>query len=124
MKSQKHAAGKEERLYAFHVSFSFNMQFTFTEKEVQSAEAEGGGPNDLEPTERALSKLEQEVEEYLSMDYAVDTIEAFADCDSLLGTIQGPNSTRPASVRAVAKGSGGECRAGAHGTEHNRRRHS
>ncbi len=35
MSSRRKPSGAKERLYTFDVSFSFRMQFTFAEKEVQ-----------------------------------------------------------------------------------------
>ena len=64
------------------------MQYTFAEKEVQpaSASGEGGGDDVFDPTDKALADLAQEIEEYLSENYPVKEVDAFADSDSLLGT--------------------------------------
>ena len=83
MTSRRKPPGAKERLYTFDVSFSFSMQFTFTEKEVQPSEE--GGENDVDPTDEALAELEQEIKEYLSEQYSVSGFEIFADFDSLLG---------------------------------------
>jgi len=82
----------EERLYTYNVSVSFDMQYTFTEKEVQPASesGEGGGSDETDPTEEALAALGHEIQECLSdlsENYIVGEVEAFADSDSLLGVM-------------------------------------
>jgi rRNA maturation endonuclease Nob1 len=81
-KPQAPKTGK--RYYTFRVSVAFDMQFTFTESEVQAAEE--GGKEDLDPTDEALAKLAEELKETLSQDYWVQNVEVFADFESLLGT--------------------------------------
>jgi hypothetical protein len=76
-------AGTKKRLYTFNVSVNFNVQFTFTEKEIEQSEE--GWENDVDPTEKALANLEQEITECLSKEYYVSEVEAFADFESLLG---------------------------------------
>ena len=83
---RKVRSGAKGKLYTYSVSVSFDMQFTFTEKEVEQAEE--GSEKDLDPTEKALSKLETELMEYLSLAYHVKQVEAFADFESLLGVVR------------------------------------
>jgi hypothetical protein len=74
------------KFYTYNVSFSFEMQFTFPASDVEPASE--GGKNDFDPTDEALSALEKEVKEYLSENYTIGDIEAFADFDSLLGVTE------------------------------------
>lgn len=85
-KRMKSASSKTEKLYTFLVSVSFEMQFTFNEKEI--VHAEDGDENSVDPSERALSKLEREVAKYLSQQYPVEKVEAFAEFDNLLGILE------------------------------------
>ena len=84
MASQKKSTGTIERFHTFNVSFDFKMQFTFTDKDVQSSEE--GGEDNIDPTDKALAELEQEITEFLSYNYVVSEVRAYADFDSLLGT--------------------------------------
>lgn len=90
IKSKKSVAQKTKKFYTFNVSVSFEMQFTFGEKEVQPAEE--GGENDFEPTEKALADLEKELNEYLSQNYIIDKLESVTDFDSLLCVVEEPVS--------------------------------
>lgn len=89
MNKKRESADKIKKLYTFNVSFSFEMQFTFTSSDVQPAEE--GGENDFDPKDEALAALVKEVEEYLAQEYPVNNVEAFADFDSLLGIREGPD---------------------------------
>jgi phage gp36-like protein len=87
MATKKKLQDAKERFYTYNVSVTFNMQFTFNEKEVQpsSESGEGGDSDEFDPTDKALADLEQEIKEYLSERYPVKDVEAFADSDELLG---------------------------------------
>ena len=87
----KNKSKESEKYYTYRVSVSFNLQYTFKENEVQSAEGEGGDENDFEPTDEALIELEKEIEEYLLENYPVDTVEAWAEVDDLLGVNEKPD---------------------------------
>ena len=69
--------------YTYDVLVSFKMQFTFSEKEVQSSEEED--KNVFDPSDEALTHLEKELKEFLSQKYPVDEIEAWVDFDGFLG---------------------------------------
>ena len=75
------------RYYTYMLNFSFRMQHTFTETDVEQAEE--GGENDLDPTDEALANLENEIREVLSQDYVVESLDAFTDFSSLLGVEDG-----------------------------------
>lgn len=82
------------------VNVSFGTQYTFPENEVEPA-AEGD-EEDREPTEAALSKLEDEIREYLEQMYSVHELEVWADFDSLLEVETEPPApvAAPPSARA------------------------
>ena len=84
--SKKKINSAQEKHYTFNVSFSFDMQYTFTDNEIQAAEE--GREGDVEPTGEALAALEKEITECLSQNYAIGKIEADADFDSLLGIVE------------------------------------
>ena len=69
--------------YTFNVVCSFNMQFTFTENEVQPDS--DGSESDIEPSDSALTNLEQNLKDFLSQHYCVANVEVYADSDALLG---------------------------------------
>jgi hypothetical protein len=71
--------------YTFVVHVGFDMQYTFTRAEVQRDE--DGGPRDFEPTDKALTDLQNEIREYIGGNYPVDEVEVYADSDDLLGII-------------------------------------
>ena len=101
MASQKKSTGTIERFHTFIVSFDFKMQYTFTEKNVQPSEE--GGEDNIDPTDKALAELEQEITEYLSYNYVVSEVRAYADFDSLLGTdeVVKPSKTSPKIKKSV-----------------------
>jgi len=78
-----HEVGKPEKHYTYMVTVTFDMQFTFAEDEVEPTD--GGDTGDFDPTEDALRALEKELEECIGNCCSVSKIEAYADCDSLLG---------------------------------------
>ena len=83
----KNESKTPEKYYTYSVSVFFKMQFTFNEKEVQSAD--GGDENDLDPTDQALFDLKKELEDYLSQNYtAINKLEVCANFDNLLGVYE------------------------------------
>jgi hypothetical protein len=63
-----------ERHFTFALPVHFRLQFTFRECEVEA-------PDDDEPeiTSEALRALEQELEEFISKNYVIDSLEIFDD---------------------------------------------
>jgi len=78
-------AQKPARSYTFKVNCSFQIQYTFSEGEVQHDP--DGNEEDFEPTNAALATLEQELEEHLLELYMVEDVDVnvSADSNSLLG---------------------------------------
>jgi hypothetical protein len=71
--------------FTYNVSISFQMQYTFTESEVEQSDE--GDEGDLSPSEEALEALEQEIARHLADRFGeVREIEAWADFDDLLGS--------------------------------------
>jgi hypothetical protein len=89
MNEGRRGVDNSKKLYTFNVSFSFEMQFTFPSSDVQPAEE--GGKNDFDPTDKAITALEKEVENYLAQVYPVTNVQAFADFDSLIGVMDVPS---------------------------------
>lgn len=81
-KNKKSSAAESKRDYTFSVMVSFTMQATFMGKEVGPA-AEGG-KNAVEPTEKALTALEDRLKESLAREFIIDEITAWADFGQLL----------------------------------------
>ena len=74
-----------KRHFTYLVTCSFNMQFTFTDSEVEQSDE--GAEGDMSPTDAALEALAQEVANRLGEHFGgVEKIEACADFDDLLGT--------------------------------------
>jgi|SRR5579859_5212301 len=80
-------------LYTFRVLVSFEMQHTFTGNQVHS-DAEGG-ENDLEPTDVAMLKLEEELEEYIRRLYGINKFEAYTDSEWLIGIEKSGTEPQP-----------------------------
>jgi hypothetical protein len=84
----KRAQPKQEvesggKIYTYNVICSFNLQYSFTESEVENDP--GGAETDFNPTDKALKTLEKDLRETLGQNYAVSNLEAYAESDSLLG---------------------------------------
>lgn len=73
--------------YTYNLLVTFRMQFTFTDDEVEPSEE--GGPEDRDPSQRALENLEKELHEQLRQNYTVDDMEVSGDFDDLLGIDEG-----------------------------------
>lgn len=91
----------EAGFYTYRVPVTFDKQFTFAGDQIRQAEGDKEG--NLDPTPEVLRELESELREYLGQNYAVESLEASADFDSLLGTASWPRIsrtrwTRPSSV--------------------------
>ncbi len=69
--------------YTYLLNCSFDMQFTFTESEVEQDSE--GGKGDFVPTDGVLKLLAKELENYLANNYVVQRMEVEADSDFLLG---------------------------------------
>ncbi len=81
--NSKERSQKLRRHYTFKVSCSFQIQYTFSDDEVQIDP--DGNEEDFEPTSVALETLEHELEEYLFKAYAVEDVLASADSNTLIG---------------------------------------
>lgn len=73
-----------KKRFTYNVSVSFQMQFTFSESEVEQSDE--GDEGDMSPTDAALEALGKEIAERLGEHFgAVEKVEAWADFDELLG---------------------------------------
>ena len=71
------------RLYTFTVMCSFNIQYTFTESEVE--QDSGGDVGEFQPTDKALRNLEKELNKKIGQHYPVTQLSADAESDQFLG---------------------------------------
>ena len=71
-----------KKLYTFRVLCSFEIQYTFTESEVEPDP--GGDEGDFCPTDAAIKALEQELRDLIQQNHAVSAFEAYAESDELL----------------------------------------
>lgn len=69
--------------YTYSVTCSFQLQYTFTQDEVEQAKE--GGDGDFDPSADALEKLAAEIGDCVAEQFTVSEVEAWADFDSLLG---------------------------------------
>jgi hypothetical protein len=81
--NSKEQGQKSARSYTFKVNCSFQMQYTFSDDEVQIDP--DGNEEDFEPTHAALATLEQEIEEHLLKLYMAEDVNVSADSNSLIG---------------------------------------
>jgi hypothetical protein len=72
-----------KRIYTYNVICSFNLQYSFTESEVE--QDPGGDEGDFNPTDKAIRTLEKDLQETLGHNYAITKFEAYAESDELLG---------------------------------------
>lgn len=91
-KPNKTSSKQSARLYTFRVLVTFEMQYTFRSDEVECDP--DGAANSLEPTDKALTGLGNELREYLSQNYAVDNVEVSSDSDFLLGVNDAPSKQK------------------------------
>lgn len=78
-----------EKYYTFKVFCTFEMQYTFTESEVER-DADGG-EYAVEPTDAAIEALEAEVLEYVSQNYPVESVEVSTDSDLIMHDPRNPD---------------------------------
>lgn len=71
--------------YTFNVTCSFDMQFTFTERDVEQDSE--GNTDDFVPTEEAMLQLEVELREHLEQKFGAANVEVYTDSDALLGVV-------------------------------------
>lgn len=71
--------------YTFNMTCSFNMQYTFTDREVEPDT--DGIKGDFEPTDEALFQLEAEIRKYLEQNYSAVNIQVSTVSDALLGVV-------------------------------------
>jgi len=81
---QQGALGK--RYYTYSVLCSFNLQYTFTESQVESDL--GSGAADLIPTDKALRNLAKELTKLLGSNYAISDLDVNAESDDLMGVAE------------------------------------
>ena len=62
----------KKKLFTYNLTCVFQMQFTFDESRVESADEAGDEPD---PTAEALAELENELREYIGQDYLVESVE-------------------------------------------------
>jgi hypothetical protein len=71
-----------KKLYTYNLAVSFKMRVTLREDEVEPSRE--GGPEDRDPTQLTLAKLEEELWECLRYDYTIDDLEVCGDFNDLL----------------------------------------
>lgn len=73
-----------KKQFTYMVSVSFEMRFSFPESDVEQSDE--GAEGEMDPTDKALVALEQEIAERLGEHFqGVKNVEAWTDCDDLLG---------------------------------------
>ena len=95
-KNKKLSTAESKRDYTFEVMVSFTMQATFMGNEV--CRAAEGGKNAVEPTEKALSALEDRLKVSLSREFIIDEITAWADFGQLLAILEVVDDTSALEV--------------------------
>jgi len=70
--------------FTYKIAVSFDMQFTFSESEVEQSDE--GDEGDMSPTDKALEALGKEIEECLAEQFVgLDNIDVWTDFGHLLG---------------------------------------
>lgn len=82
-----------KKTYTYLVSCSFELQYTFTESEVEQDPE--GDEGDVCPTDDALATLERDLLDTLGDNYAIESLEACADSDALLGVDEESSDITP-----------------------------
>ena len=73
-----------KKQFTYNVSVSFEMQFTFSESEVEQSDE--GDEGDMSPTDAALEELGKEIADRLGEHFGgVKKVAAWAGFDELLG---------------------------------------
>jgi hypothetical protein len=83
----KQPVGQGKRIYTYDVICSFNLQYSFTESEVEKDP--GGDEGDFNPTDKAIRNLEMDLKQTLGHNYAISNFEAHAESDDLIGISDG-----------------------------------
>jgi hypothetical protein len=86
-KSRKQRVQPKSKRYGYKVLYSFNIQFSFAESDVEQDSE--GNKGDFSPTGAAIRALEKELSNVLGQNYAVSDFEAYTDSDDLLGISEG-----------------------------------
>lgn len=71
------------KIHTFRITCSFNLQYSFAEREVSAAEQ---GRDGIAPTEDALAALQAEIAATLAEKYPISSMTVEADADDLLGS--------------------------------------
>jgi len=74
---------KHKKIYTFNVICSFNLQYSFSETEVEPDPE--GGKGDFIPTDEAIENLEKELTEAIENNYPITDFQVDVDSDQLLG---------------------------------------
>jgi len=77
---------KRKKTYTYDVMCSFNLQYSFTESEVEPDPE--GGKGDFIPTDEAISNLEKKLTEAIGLNYCVSNLRVDAESDQLLGILE------------------------------------
>ena len=85
----KAPAGPRDGSYTFNLVCSFELQYTFSESEVE-LDSGSDSEKDFCPTDAALQALAREMTEVLGQNWPVCSFEAHADSDSLLRVVEEP----------------------------------
>jgi hypothetical protein len=76
---------KRKKIYTYDVICSFNLQYSFTESEVEPDPE--GGKSDFIPTDEAIRNLEKVLTEAIGFNFSVTNLQADVESDQLLGII-------------------------------------
>lgn len=87
---------KPEYNFTFKVFCSFEMEYTFSEDEVERDL--NVRPEDADPTDAALEALERELGEHLSQLYPGIEVDASADSASLLAVFESDAASPTSSI--------------------------
>ena len=71
------------KTYAFHVTGTFTIEYSFAESEIDPGAADG-----IVPTGAALRSLEEELLAVLSYGHAIDAVDLDVDSDNFLGVTE------------------------------------
>lgn len=76
---------KRKKIYTYNVICSFNVQYSFTESEVEPDPE--GDKGDFIPTDEAIRNLEKVLTEAIGLNFSVTNLQADVESDQLLGII-------------------------------------
>ena len=80
-------SNKPQKIYTFRVQCSFELQYSFTEDEVEPDP--GGSEEDFNPKDEAILALENDLREALGANYLVTSLKAHAESDEIIGISDG-----------------------------------